>query len=376
MKLGHMGLGFVALLSVAGALTRIAHPQDNAKPAEPPKAPAVMPLGVPLDLEVPVPPTPFPADGKTHLVYELHITNLSPWALPIQRVEVFGDATSLASLEGDTLGRLLFRPAAPASGDARTIGPGLRAVVFLWITLDSDAPVPTRLRHRVTVGEQSVEGAAVAVSTAKPIVLGPPLRGSDWFATNGPSNYSGHRRALIPVDGKARIAQRFAIDWLQVGPNATRFTGDAKDNKSYRAYGNEVLAVADAVVTETKDGIPENVPGLTSRAVPITLETIGGNHIILDLGGGRFGFYAHLQPGSLRVKTGDRVRRGQVLALLGNSGNSTEPHLHFHVSDANSPLGSDGVPYVLDSFEVLTGSHTGIRHNELPLQNAKVRFTP
>ncbi|HUI58436.1 MAG TPA: M23 family metallopeptidase [Bryobacteraceae bacterium] len=376
MKRSSLVLGCAMLLSAAGALTRIARPQEAAKAPEPPKAPAVMPLGVPLDMEVPVPPTPFPADAKTHLVYELHITNLSPWALPIQRVEVLGDSASLVTLEGDALSHLLYRPGAPGQSDARTIGPGLRAVAFLWISLDTDAPVPARLRHRVTVGEQSVEGGATAVSTAKPIVLGPPLRGSDWFATNGPSNYSLHRRALLPVNGQAHIAQRFAIDWVQVGPNASRFTGDAKDNKSYRAYGNEVLAVADAVVSEATDGIPENVPGLTSRAVPITLETIGGNHIILDLGGGRFGFYAHLQPGSLRVKVGDHVRRGQVLALLGNSGNSTEPHLHFHVSDANSPLGSDGVPYVLDSFEVLTGSHTGIRHNELPQQNAKVRFAP
>jgi murein DD-endopeptidase MepM/ murein hydrolase activator NlpD len=112
-----------------------------------------------------------------------------------------------------------------------------------------------------------------------------------------------------------------------------------------------------------KDGIPENVPGLASRAVPITIDTVGGNHIILELEKGRYAFYAHLQPGSLRVKAGDRVKQGQTMALLGNTGNSTEPHLHFHVSDGNSPLGSEGVPYVLASW-----------HNELPLQNARVDF--
>lgn len=73
-----------------------------------------------------------------------------------------------------------------------------------------------------------------------------------------------------------------------------------------------------------------------------------------DIGGGHYAFYAHLQPGSLRVRLGERVRRGQVIALLGNSGNSSEAHLHFHVSDANDPLMSEGVPYVFDRY-ALTG---------------------
>jgi murein DD-endopeptidase MepM/ murein hydrolase activator NlpD len=90
-----------------------------------------------------------------------------------------------------------------------------------------------------------------------------------------------------------------------------------------------------------------------------------------------------LQPGSLRVKVGDKVRRGQAVGLVGNSGNSTEPHLHFHVSDANSPLGSDGLPYLLPAFEV-QGKGWGWkateakaaekRQMEIPLENDVVRF--
>src|SRR6185436_12574864 len=180
------------------------------------------------------------------------------------------------------------------------------------------------------------------------------------------------------------IAQRFAIDFVQLREDGRSFTGDQKDNKSYRCYGADALAVADGKVAATKDGIPENVPGPSSRAVPITLETVGGYYVIIDLGQGRFAFYAHLQPGSLRVKTGDRVRRGQVLGLVGNSGNSTEPHLHFHVSDRNSPLASEGLPYVFESFEQ-QGQGFGWKPSatdppaqkhsmEIPLQNAVVRF--
>ena len=84
--------------------------------------------------------------------------------------------------------------------------------------------------------------------------------------------------------------------------------------------------------------------------------------MILDLGGGKFAFYAHIQPGTLRVKTGDRVTRGQVLGLVGNSGNSTEPHLHFHISDSPLPLESEGLPYAIAG---MTG---------MPLQNTRVSF--
>jgi len=144
--------------------------------------------------------------------------------------------------------------------------------------------------------------------------------------------------------------------------------------------------VADGTVVGFKDGIPENVP--PSRAVPITLETVGGNHVILDIGGGHFAFYAHLQPGKIRVKMGDRVKRGQVIGLVGNSGNSTEPHLHFHISDGNSPLGTEGLPYALTSFETQKGELKVVsaamkvevsgapsrRSLEMPLQNDVIRF--
>lgn len=133
--------------------------------------------------------------------------------------------------------------------------------------------------------------------------------------------------------------------------------------------------MADGAVVLVRDGIPDNVPRAAARAVPITPETLPGNVVVLDIGGGRFAYYGHVQRGSLRVKPGDKVRRGQVLGLLGNSGNSDEPHLHFHVADSASMLESEGVPYVIDSFETLTPpSAWQRRQNELPMQGAIVRF--
>ncbi len=362
-----------------------AAPAQGAAVASGPKE---KPFIVPIDVVVPIAPRPFLAGGKTHLVYELHIVNMSQWNCLLTKVEVLAggaNGASLASYSGVNLEGLLRNPGITAPEKAK-LAPGTEAIVYLWITPDGSAP--KELEHKIFVKlgdypeELNVEMPPLKVASGVPVITS-PLEGNHWFAANGPSNTSGHRRALIPVDAEARIAQRFAIDWVKVGDDGETYHGDKLDNKNYYAYGVNAYAVADGVVTEVKDGIPENVPGEKSRAIPITLETVGGNHVIIDIGNGCFAFYAHLQPGSLRVKLGDRVRRGQVVGLVGNSGNSTEPHLHFHVSNASSPLGSEGLPYQLPSFD-LVGHGEGWkpagadkadkRSNEIPQENDVVNF--
>ena len=237
--------------------------------------------------------------------------------------------------------------------------------------------VPRRLVHRVTFvsaeGRHTVEeGGRVPVPTGRPIVVGPPLRGRNWAAINTPHNVDGHRKALLRVDGRDVVAQRFAIDFARRGWNRKTWRGDRFNNSSYYAYGANVLAASDGIVSSIKDGIPENVPGDDSRAVEITLDNAAGNYVTVDSGDGRYLFYAHMQPGNLRVKPGDEVRRGDVLGLLGNSGNSTEPHLHFHIGDADSLLGAEGLPYVFDSFFKLWGLRR--RRLELPQERSAVTF--
>lgn len=349
-----------------------------------------------LELRIPKPPSIASGDGASFLVYELHVTNFATQPMTLKRVEIAANDGSgahrlLASVTDSALSRSVTRPGTNTPLAERTkVAGGTRAVVWLWVPVDRQAP-PQSVATRVIVEQGSgdsattreLDGPGVPVAPDGP-AIGPPLRGGVWLAGNGPAPETGHRRALIPIGGTPSIAQRFAIDWVRVGDDNRTFTGDQLGNASYHAYGQDALAVAAGTVVAVKDGIPENVPGATSRAVPITLETVGGNHIILDLGGGRFAFYAHLQPGSLRVKLGDRVRAGQVLGLVGNSGNSTEPHLHFHLSDGNSPLGSEGIPYLHQSFELVgrcrafgsgcDRSSPGPREREMPTANMLVRF--
>jgi len=355
------------------AFTGAAPTTAAAAPPAPAPSPARSPFGILADVATPVPPTPFTTAGKTNLVYEVHVTNFTGAELLLSRLDIVDGATTLMSYEGADLTGILMQPRQNVT-DARSIPAGGRAIAFVWVALDSGRAIPKSLRSRISVGGQSLEGPDVLVATAKPIVVGPPLRGADWVALNGPSNTSGHRRALVPLGGRPEIAQRFAIDWAKVGASGKTFDGDAKNNASYFAYGSDILSVGDGVVTSIKDGIPQNVPGVTSRAVPITIETVGGNYVIVDMGGGRYAFYAHMQPGTLRVKVGDRVRRGQVLGLLGNSGNSTEPHLHFHIGNANAPLASEGLPYLIDAWDLYDGGAWKAQRNQFPLANARARF--
>lgn len=320
-----------------------------------------------IRLRVPTPPGVIQGGGQRHLVYELSIRNTGGSAVVLKQIDVVGPAAPLASYSNRDLAALLA---------GTKINSGTGVLAYLWITLGSDATIPASIKHKVTFESgDPIEGAEIAVASAAPPILGPPLRGEGWRAANGPANSSPHRRAAIPIEGQSYLAQRFAIDWIRLNAHGNMQSGNRKVNENYFGHGSDVLAVADAVVVKIKDGIPENVPGETSRAVPITMETVGGNFIILDIGGGSYAFYAHLKPGSLKVKAGDRVRRGQVLALLGNSGNSTAPHLHFHVADRAEPLQSNGLPYVLDAFEVRAkGQQFEKRQNQIPLLDELVRF--
>jgi murein DD-endopeptidase MepM/ murein hydrolase activator NlpD len=320
--------------------------------------------GLPVDLEIPQPPSAVAAVGKQHLYYELHISNFSSTPFELSQLSVLDEHSTdpLLTLHGSDLSERTERIGvkdAPAA--AVTLGAGARLVVFLDVPLAAEAPAPHALHHRLrfslklpdgSTRDKEFDGATVAVRPTAAKVLQPPLSGGSWIAADLMDNRpDSHWRSLMAVDGKERIAQRFATDWVKLGSDGRLFHGDVADNHSWYAYGSPVLAVADAVVSDLHDGQLENVP-THDRAVPVTLDTIAGNYLILDLGDGRYAMYAHLQPGSLRVKLGDHVRAGQTLALLGNSGNSDAPHLHFQVTDGNAPLAAEGLPFEYDHFKV------------------------
>jgi Peptidase family M23 len=292
-----------------------------------------------------------------------------------------GRETPLASFSGEALQAILL------SNDAATgrIAPGEAAVVLFDLAFASNEPLPKRLRHRIQSqgeGPSLQPGPTVPVIREHPVRLGPPLRGENLLDVNGCCGRGEHTSALIPSDAGVSLAQRYAIDFLRLD-GVSSFRGDASDNASYFIFGDDVLAAAGGSIVAVGDGAPENLPG----EAPFDLDTALGNYVVEALGDGRFALYAHLQTGSVRVRPGEHVRRGQVLGLVGNTGGSSEPHLHFQVMDGPSPLLSNGLPYVFDRFELqghidLTGGEAVAvptplpqrRENRLPLALDVIAF--
>ena len=347
-------------------------------------------------------------DGKWYLVYHLFLTNLGFSDLTLKGVEVSGGTrgkTLAAYAEKELTDFYRFRTLLPTPPRSempnkqypRQIASGRTGVLFFWLTIDAPGAIPAKLKHRFIFepnpliqllndsvsgknGEMVLDNFYVSTSNDKPVVISAPLRGGDWRCSNGPAYNSVHQ-ALTIRGGNVRIAQRFACDFNKVDAEGNTLPSPFPDeitNKMFYGYGAEVLAVANGTIAFVKDGIPENIPqasGEIKPAAPLRRETNAGNWIAIDLGNDRYAFYAHLQPGSIRVKAGDKVRNGQVIGLLGNSGNAVGPHLHFHIGNQYSINGGDlngneGLPFVFDLFEIAGKK----RRMEMPVDNTVIKF--
>lgn len=310
------------------------------------------PLVQSVDLAVPMAPVYFRQDGRTQLVYELHITNFLQTEVSLAGLTVRDEGGQvIAQYQAVELQRRLTRPG--LRNDHATphiIAPGMRAIVNFWIRAPLGAPLVRSVTHDVeldvirpaeTIRTRAIGGGA-SVSFEPVAELDAPLRGGPWIAIYDPLLKGGHRTAIYTLDGRARIPGRFAIDFISLPQSGALPAQRAADANG---FGAEVLAVADGTVTIAVDGVADATPP------PIPLEQASGNHIAIDLGNRRFAFYEHLQLGSVAVKVGDRVTRGQVIARLGSSGSSSiGPHLHFHVSDASATLAAEGAPFVFRQF--------------------------
>jgi hypothetical protein len=351
-----------------------------------------------VEVVCPAPPVPVRIDKQQLLVYELHVTNFDMVPVTLKRVEIFANKESsepLSTLAGDSLSASMIRVGATmamgnSSGgakDARTIESGGRNVVFVWIELQPNRTVPGSLIHRMVFSpaadsatNATLEDFQVPVSQDSVPTLASPFNGGIWLVGGGPANNSDHRRTIMAIDGHIYSPERFAIDWVKVGPNGDSSHDDATRNENWWGYGEPILAAADGEITEVVNGIADNTPRVLP---PITLDNIAGNHVILQIAPNRYVMYAHLQNGSIKVRLHDHVHRGDELALLGNSGQTSGAHLHLQVTDRNSVLQSEGVPFVFSSFTYLgPGSDYPEKHvlvpwiNSIPAGDAVIQFEP
>ncbi|MBQ0982995.1 M23 family metallopeptidase [Streptomyces sp. F63] len=207
-------------------------------------------------------------------------------------------------------------------------------------------PARSQRRPRAERREGPEESPAVEV--------GPPVRGR-WRALNSPAG-------KVPSHGTRVYGQSHAIDLVREAEPGERerpafgWWPVARRNGDFPAFGEPVRAVADGTVVRVRDGRRDHLGRTSWPALPYffaeamvrgcgTPAAVVGNHVVLDLGGGTYALYAHLRRRSVTVREGDRVSAGQRLAATGNSGNSTEPHLHFQLMDRPDPLEARGVPF-------------------------------
>ncbi|GAA2925984.1 M23 family metallopeptidase [Microbacterium luteolum] len=313
----------------------------------------------PVVVTVTNPPIAAPAtDGRIHLAYELLLVNASASPVTIESVESSADGGTLQSLTGEEL-TAVYRGV--GTGDASgTLPGGGSAMIWMDAIVVSAAEVPTTIEHTVTVRMPEANPPiydsvivehvpAVMVSVSIPVTIGPPLQGAGWLNGNGCCTLTPHRGAVSPINAGFKVPERWAIDYVQLTEDDRLFTGDKTVAQNYPAFGNAIIAVADGPVVAMTTDRPEQTPG--ANPTGLTLDEYGGNYIVQDIGDGRFAFYAHLQPGNPEhVEVGQQLKKGEPIALLGNSGNSDAPHLHFHIMDSPSPLASNGLPFLIDSF--------------------------
>lgn len=297
------------------------------------------------------------SDGKRHLVYELALTNITDGNVRFEKLAVIdSESGAPVGVLGPEELAARVTPGASRGNETRELTAYQSAVVFLHVALGEGAAIPGTVSHELTAHVAAMGtdftltvGETPVVATA-PVVLGPPLLGKGYVAADGCCDSIRHVRALLSLDGKFLLAQRFAVDWEQIDDQSTLVAGDTRVPANYHIYGRPILAVADGTVVAMRDDLEDQVPGALPDNLP--LDEADGNFVVLDIGSGRFVNYAHMRPGSVRVKLGDKVRRGDRIGEVGNTGNSQAPHLHLHVMDGPSPLASNGLPYVFDSFTI------------------------
>ena len=309
------------------------------------------------------------SDGRIHLAFAMLFTN--PWNLPttIQSVEVVDPSRNnqptgtnrVLSIKGEDVTDKIRPLGSRSNGDqadySKKLAGGQSGVMYFDLSYARSGEVPCSIALRVrsvqpeskAMPESTLLSPPLTLSSQTPILIARPFKGDGWVNANGCCLEVGpHRFVVNAMNGTLDPSEGFAIDWIKVDREGKAFRTDGKKSEDWLCYGVDVLAVAPGTVVETMRDLPDEPPGVAPTSLQVS--EIAGNHVLLDLGNGRYAMYAHLAPHSLTVRVGDRVKTGDKLGLLGNSGNTTGPHLHFQISDRPSTLDVTSLPFLFKNM--------------------------
>ncbi len=356
-----VGIGMFALLMAsglcvvpAGAMARIPPPEGP-----PPEVTAIQ-------VTAPGPPRyVFGSDRREHVDYDLVITNAFTAEVTLKSLTVTGPGKRLLELTGEALAAhthqiIAGEPSAriPASSTVVTL-------VDVVLPRSAGRSVPRRLSNQIdytipqgvlfreAIGSTTVHGPVLETTRRAPVLIASPVRGSGWVDANGccADPTSRHRNAVLSANGTYVTPEMFDIDWSQIA-HGSLFSGDGKQLSDWPSFGAPIYAVANGTVVSTITDRPEVPPFAPESGNPTvhTPKDFGGNEIIEKIGPGVYAAYEHLQTGSVVFRPGQRVRTGEPIARLGNTGNTTAPHLHFGIHDGPDPLTSNSLPFEIDHF--------------------------
>jgi len=297
-------------------------------------------------------------DGKDHVEYELLVVNAVDQPVTLTSLTVLDPAAKeLTRIEGPVL--------VAATQTLLDKKPVTEIPASAAVSVDVDLIVPPgtapeRVTHRlvysvpagtstaVFVEPPVIDGPEVAINRRAATVIKPPVKGDGWLSTSACCTPNVHRDLRVAVNGRRiETPETFALDWALLKGDRV-YEGDGSRNDQFYVYGADVYAVANGTVVSVQDGKPDATPN--KAMTPKTLSDFGGNQVMLEIAPKVYAVYAHLQPGSLRVKVGDTVKVGATLAKIGNTGPSFGPHLHFGLLNRPNLFTGRSLPFVIDSY--------------------------
>ncbi|HEX8782537.1 MAG TPA: M23 family metallopeptidase [Steroidobacteraceae bacterium] len=387
----------VSALAAVGILAADAGPGPTGPPGISPDTQFTRVAGMVLTSPAPVKAS----DGKVHIAYELLLTNVLRVEVDINTVEVRDAASKqgVFSLTGSELVAHMNPIGEPPGGEQGDppIASSATSIVWLDVAVPSMDAVPEAVDHRV-VGTVLVRGqpepfeaivTRLSISRQKPLVLGPPVAAGTWLASEGCcTNITHHRNGLAPVNGVLSVPQRFAIDFFLLDDQHRTWIGDRTNIHSYLSFGQPAIAASDGTVVVASDG-RDDQPPRPHEPPPLDIADTVGNHVIIKVKQGeiddgdqpgritRYLLYGHLKKGSIAVEVGQRVHRGDQVGLIGNSGFTSTPHLHFQVLTTPTFYPTDSTPYVFDQFDLVGFETKRIWDDNIAGQpNGTIPFAP
>ncbi len=310
-----------------------------------------------LKMATPYPPQIFHGIQFTSIVYEIHLID------SLKRPIEFMDFLILS--ENKILLHDSICDTVPKNKEKN------RYIKYIWINIDQPTNVLTH-KIKYKIGDENFEFTKdLIIDNDSVISIGFPVEEGVWYMLAGPSPKSDHRHYTMSSITRYDSAQngyqlgycnqRFAIDFNKVGDNGLLYKNDGHKNSDFYCYGHDVIAVSDGIILGLLNSVKENKhPPIIDKIRDNNDFT--GNLILLDIGNGIIASYAHLMPNSIQVNVGDSVKKGDIIGKIGNSGNSTAPHLHFHLSkpdyqrvDLSNVLMtfwlSEGLSFVFDKYQ-------------------------